>query len=60
MVPYWLICEIRLEKRLESGIKKESAIVIIISTRAKVTKLCSKEQKFNSVLKIVEKYWEAG
>lgn len=55
-VPRLLISESRLEERLESSIRRRSAIVIIVSTSKKTAKLYSKGLRFREALKIVEKY----
>ena len=60
MVLSWLISESQLEKRLESGTGKRSAIVITVGTNKEVSKLCSRGLRFGGVLKPIEKYWEAG
>ena len=59
-VPRWLISESWLEKQLESGTGKKSAIVITVGTSKKTSKLCSRGFRFGGALKLVEKYWEAG
>ena len=59
-VPCWLISESQLEKRLESGTGRGSAIVITVGTSEEASKLCSRGLRFGGALKVVEKYWEAG
>lgn len=59
-MPWWLIGEIRLEKHLKSGTGRGLTIVIILRNSIKVSKLCSKELRFQKALKVVERYWEAG
>ena len=58
-VPCWLISESQLEKRLESGTGRGSAIVITVGTSEEASKLCSGGLRFGGALKVVEKYWEA-
>lgn len=57
-VPCQLINKSRLEKHLESSIRRESAIVITVSISKEATRLCSKGLRFEGALKVVEKYWE--
>ena len=56
MVFCWLISESQLEKRLESGTERRSAIVITVGTSKKAAKLCFKGLRFKEALKVVEKY----
>lgn len=57
--PHWLINKARLEKHLESGDGRGSAIVIIVRNSIETSQLYSKELRFGGTLKVVEKYWEA-
>ena len=59
-VPCWLISESQLEKRLESGTGRGSAIVITVGTSEEASKLCSRRLRFGGALKVVKKYWEVG
>ena len=56
----WLISEVRLKKRLETGNGRGSAIVITVGNEADISKLCAKRLRFGGAPKVVEKYWEAG
>ena len=58
--PRWLIGEARIEKRLDTGNKRRSAIVITVGSKEEASKLCAKGLRFGGVPKVVEKYWEAG
>lgn len=58
-IPRWLINEERLEKRLESGNGRGSAILITVGTEIEASKLFAKRLRFGGAPKMVEKYWEA-
>lgn len=58
--PRWLISENRLRKQQKSGNKRGSAIVITVKGEAKAKKLCALGLRFRGLVKVVEKYWEAG
>lgn len=59
-LPHWLINEVRLEGRLESGNNKGSAIIITMGKIIEASRLCSKGLRFRGAPKGVENYWEAG
>lgn len=59
-LPRWLIHKDRLRERQESGNNRGSAIVIIIVNASDAAYLCTKGLRFGGVLKLFEKYWEAG
>lgn len=58
-MPCWLISETRVEKRLKSRTRRGLAIVITVRNSAEALILCAKGSRFEEVLKMVEKYWEA-
>lgn len=58
-IPCWLINKSWLEEQLEFGIKRGSAIVIILNISKKVAKLCLKRLRFGRALKLVEFYCKA-
>lgn len=51
----WLINKIQLEKRLESGNRRRSAIVIKVENGLKASKFYFKGLRFERVLKVVKK-----
>ena len=54
IMPRWLISKIRLEKRLEAGNGRSSAIVITVGNEAEASRLCAKKVKFGGTPKVVE------
>lgn len=60
MLSRWLINEAWLKKHLEFETRKGSGIVITVKNNIKASTLCSKRLRLGGVLKVVEKYWEAG
>ena len=59
-VSHWLISKSQLEKRLESGTRRRSAIIITVGASEEASKLYSKGLRFGIALKVVEKYWKSG
>ncbi len=59
-LPRWLISEERLREQQETGNKRGSAIVITVKGETEAKKLCASGLRFGGVIKVVEKYWEAG
>lgn len=49
----------RLEKCLETGNGKGSAVVITVGNEVDASKLCAKGLRFGGYSKVLEKYWEA-
>lgn len=60
MLPRWLISENRLRKQQESGNKRGSAIIITVKGETEAKQLCASGLRFGGVVRVVEKYWEAG
>jgi len=58
-LPRWLINESRLREQQEAG-KRGSAIVITVKGEAEAKKLCASGLRFGGVVRVVERYWEAG
>lgn len=58
--PRWLINENCLREQQETGNKRGSAIVITVKGEAKAKKLCASGLRFGGVIRVVERYWEAG
>ena len=58
-LPRWLINENRLREQQETG-KRGSAIVITVKGQAEAKKLCASGLRFRGVIRVVERYWEAG
>ena len=58
-LPRWLINENRLKEQQETG-KRGSAIVITVKGEAEAKKLCASGLRFGGVVRVVERYWEAG
>ena len=59
-LPRWLINENRLREQQETGNKRGSAIVITVKGDAEAKKLCASGLRFGGVVRVVERYWEAG
>ncbi len=55
----WLISESRLREQQEAG-KQGSAIVITVKGEVEAKKLCASGLRFGGVVRVVERYWEAG
>lgn len=58
-LPRWLINKNRLKEQPETG-KRGSAIVITVKGEAEAKKLCASGLRFGGVVRVVERYWEAG
>ena len=58
-LPCWHINENRLKEQQETG-KRGSAIVITVKREAEAKKLCASGHRFGRVVRVVERYWEAG
>ena len=56
----WLINENRLREQQKAENKRGSAIVIIVKGDAEAKKLCASGLRFGGVVRVVERYWEAG
>ena len=59
-LPRWLINENRLREQQETGKKRGSAIVITVKGETEVNKLCASGLRFGGVVRVVERYLEAG
>ncbi len=59
-LPRWLINEDRLREAQTTGNKRGSAIVITVKGEVEAKKLCAAGLRFGSIIRVVEKYWEAG
>ena len=59
-LPRWLINENRLREQQETGNKRGSAIVITVKGESKANHLCASGFQFGGIVRVVERYWEAG
>lgn len=59
-LPCWLISEDRLREAKTTGNKWGSAIVIIVKGETKAKKLYTSNQRFDGLIRVVEKYWKVG
>ncbi len=59
-LPRWLISEDRLREAQTIGSKQGSAIVITVKGETEAKKLCASGLRFGGLVKVVEKFWEAG
>ena len=59
-LPRWLINKNRLREQQETGNKRGSAILITVKGEAEAKQLCASGLRFEGVLRVVERYWEAG
>ncbi len=59
-LPRWLINEDRLREVQTNGNKRGSAIVITVKGEVEAKKLCASGLRFGGLIRVVEKYWEAG
>ena len=59
-LPRWLISEDRLREQQETGNKRGSAIVITVKGETEAKKLCASGLCFGGLIRVVEKFWEAG
>ena len=59
-LPRWLISEDRLREAQTTGNKRGSAIVITVKGETEAKRLCASGLRFGGLVRMVEKFWEAG
>ena len=59
-LPPLLINKSRLREQQETGNKQGSAIVITVKGESEAKHLCASGLRFGGMIRIVERYWEAG
>ena len=60
VLPCWLINKSRLREQQETGNKRGSVIVMIVKGETEAKQLCASGLRFGGVVRVVERYWEAG